>query len=206
MNNNSVQLPTSTAAELILIGPTGAGKSTLGLLLADRLNLPSVSMDGVAEPYYNECNFGIAVFKKLRTEQGFLATHRQWEPVRVHAIERILATCGSVVLDLGAGHTHYEDPMMFDRVKQAISPCPNVIFLLPSADLDRSVRILKERCMSERGSDWVQDGYDFIEHWVKDSQNHDLATLTIFTEGKTPIETCEEIIDRMVTASIEPKH
>ena len=188
------------APELILIGPTGAGKSTLGLRLAERLNLPSVSMDGVAEPYYNECNFGIAEFQRLRSKQGFLTTHRQWEPVRVHAVERILADCGRVVLDLGAGHTHYEDPMMFDRVRQAIAPCPNVVLLLPCADLDRSVYLLRERCILERGSDWVQDGYDFIKHWVEDSCNRELATLTVFTEGKTPMETCAEIIDRMVTS------
>jgi Shikimate kinase len=186
-----------SSPSLILIGPTGAGKSTLGLLLADRLNLPSVSMDGVAEPYYNECNFGIAEFQRLRSEQGFLKTHRQWEPVRVHAVERVLAGCGRVVLDLGAGHTHYEDPMMFDRVRQAISSCPNVVFLLPCADLDRSVRLLRERCLSERGADWIHDGYDFIEHWVKDSCNHDLATLTIFTEGKTPTDSCDEILTRI---------
>jgi shikimate kinase len=195
---DSVELDTSKIPSAILIGPTGAGKSTVGLLLADRLNLPSVSMDEIAEPYYNECNFGIAVFQRLRAEQGFLSTHRQWEPVRVHAIERVLSEeCGHVVLDLGAGHTHYEDPMMFDRVRRSIELCPNVVLLLPSADLDRSVRLLKERCRSERGDDWVKDGYDFIEHWVKDSCNHDLATLTIFTDGKTPTDSCEEIFARI---------
>ncbi len=201
MKNNSLQHSTIVHPKLILIGPTGAGKSTLGLLLADRLNLPSISMDEIADPYYNECNFGIAVFQKLRAKQGFLTTHRQWEPVRVHATERVIAEYGRVVLDLGAGHTHYEDLILFDRVKRAISPCPNVIFLLPSADLDRSVHLLKERCRSERGDDWVKDGFDFIEHWVKDSCNHDLATLTIFTEGKTPTETCAEIIERIYADS-----
>jgi DNA polymerase III delta prime subunit len=191
------KMKNDSSPELIFIGPTGVGKSTLGLLLADRLHLPSVSIDGVAEPYYNECNFGIAVFQSLRAEQGFLKTHRQWESVRVHAVERAIAEYGRVVLDLGAGHTHYEDPALFDRVRRAISPCPNVFLLLPSADLDRSVWILRERCLSERGTDWIRDGYDFIEHWVKDSCNHDLATLIVFTEGKTPMETCQEIIDRM---------
>jgi hypothetical protein len=200
---DSVEIDSSKIPAAILIGPTGAGKSTVGLLLADRLNLPSVSMDGVAEPYYNECNFGIAVFQSLRAEQGFLKTHGQWEPVRVHAVERVIAEYGQVVLDLGAGHTHYEDPMLFDRVRRAIAPCPNVVLLLPSADLDRSVRLLKERCRLERGGDWVKDGYDFIEHWVKDNCNHDLATLTVLTEGKTPMETCEEIVARIQKSSLK---
>jgi shikimate kinase len=77
MKMDLVKIGPSTTPKLILIGPTGAGKSTLGLLLADRLNLTSVSMDEVAEPYYDECNFGIAVFQKLRSKQGFLTTHRQ---------------------------------------------------------------------------------------------------------------------------------
>lgn len=32
-------------SDIILIGPIGAGKSTVGALLADRLGLPQCSMD-----------------------------------------------------------------------------------------------------------------------------------------------------------------
>ena len=72
--------------------------------------------------------------------------------------------------------------------------CKNKILLLPSADLDRSVSQLRQRCIEKRNRDWIHDGYDFIEHWVKDDCNHDLATVTIFTDGKTPEQTCEEIL------------
>jgi len=70
----------------------------------------------------------------------------------------------------------------------------SIRIVLPSADLDRSVSLLRQRSVEERNTDWIHDGYDFIEHWVKDDSNHELATSTIFTDGKTPAETCEEIL------------
>ena len=46
--------------EIILIGPIGAGKSTLGRLLADRLEVPSVSMDQVRWDYYRAIGYDAA--------------------------------------------------------------------------------------------------------------------------------------------------
>ena len=39
--------PEPSRSEIILIGPIGAGKSTIGCLLAERLDLPQVSMDEI---------------------------------------------------------------------------------------------------------------------------------------------------------------
>ena len=65
------------------------------------------------------------------------------------------------MIDLGAGHTHIEDAGLFARV----------VLLLPSPDLERSVRVLRER-NEARGSTgmrgWRDGDYDFIEHWTRD--------------------------------------
>ncbi len=41
---------------------------------------------------------------------------------------------------------------------------------------------------------WTVEGYDFIPHRVADHGNAEIATLTVFTEGWTPEETCAEIL------------
>ena len=129
--------------------------------------------------------------------------YRQWWPALAHATERVLAEHRPGILDLGAGHSHYEDDHLFARVRRVLAPCPNVVLPLPSSDLDRSVCILRERGLAERGGDWIADGYDFVEHWVKDSCNHDLATLTVYTEGRTPQETCAEIERQLQPPSVQ---
>lgn len=192
--------------EIILIGPVCTGKSTLAPLLADHLEVPQVSLDQISLTYLEELGDGEAAFGNIQQElnhgeatlrnvqQGFLATYRQWEPFFASAMERLLSKHFDRIIDLGAGHSHYQDHGLFQRVHQALAPYHNIVLVLPSPDLDLSVQILKERSLSQRGYDWIADGYDFIEHWVKDRCNHELATLTVYTQDKTPQQTCDEIL------------
>ena len=183
--------------EIILIGPVGAGKSTIAQLLSKVLKIPNVDLDLIAEKYYHENGFGSDEFSKVNHEFDFLTAYRQWWPSLAYAVERVVDEHQNCVISLGAGHSHYEDKNLFNRVQKAIMPFTNVVLLLPSPNLDLSVQILRERSLSQRGIHWKPSGYDFFEHWIKDECNHELSTLTVFTEGKSPKQTCDEIMQRV---------
>ncbi|MFK7856251.1 MAG: hypothetical protein AB8B79_19200 [Granulosicoccus sp.] len=181
-------------ANIIIIGPVCAGKSTQGKLISKALNKQLVSLDAVAEDYYKANGFGESQFQKAVHEKGFLSAYRQWWPSLAYAAQQVVTDYTNCVIDFGAGHSHYEDDFLYSGVKEALAGCQDVVLLLPAEDLDRSVSLLRERSKDLRNMDWIFDGYDFFERWVKDDSNHDLATVTIFTDGKTPEQTCEEIL------------
>jgi shikimate kinase len=182
--------------DVILIGPIGAGKSTIGKLLAERLGLPQVAMDKVRFGYYKEIGYDEALAEAIGQREGFAGKYRYWKPFEIYAVERVLSDHRDCVIDFGGGHSVYEDDALFERARRALAPYANVVLLLPSPDLDESVRVLRER----RGSPIIDHGLDFDEHFVKHHSNHDLATLTVYTKDQTPDQTCDEIQRRLPAA------
>jgi hypothetical protein len=186
---------------VILIGPICAGKSTIATLLAEKLNLPHYSVDDERWAYYEEAGYDKAAVKQIADSEGMVGVLRYWKPFEVHAVERVLADHSGSVIDFGAGHSVHEDPDLFARVERALAPFPNVILLLPSADLDESVAILNDRfenlLMREVGK--VDPGLLAVnEQFVKYPSNHKLAKIVIYTNGNTPEESCDELLQKIV--------
>jgi shikimate kinase len=175
-------------ADVVLLGPVRTGKSTLGRLLAQRLGLPQVSVDEVRWKYYREIGYDEALAGEFRARGGFLALVLYWNLFEAYTIERVLAEHRNCVIDFGAGV--YESHETFVRVQRALLPYRNVILLLPSADKAESLRILGERD-SEPPSDL---NFDFNAHFLDQHSYYDLAKFTVHTKGKSPEETCTEIL------------
>jgi shikimate kinase len=182
--------------KVILIGPISAGKSTLSKLIAEKLGIPCRHMDQVRIRYYKEIGYDDDLAQQILRKDGFLGLYRYWKPFEAHAVERLLSEDEEVVIDFGGGHSVYEDDALFARVQSVMAPYPYVILILPSPDKDKSVRILNERTGGV-----VSEGFDFHQHFVNHHSNYDLAKHIVYTEGKTPEETCAEIVEIITSGS-----
>lgn len=178
--------------DVVLIGPINAGKSTISELLSARLNLPQCSMDEHRWDYYKEIGYDEEIAKQRKASGGLWSVGQYWKPFEAHAATRLLADYQDCVIDFGAGYSVYEEEALFQKVSHALKPYPNVVLLLPSPDLDESLSILHEREPDLSDSDRKVN-----EHFVRHVSNYKLAKFIVYTKGKTPQETCDEILDSL---------
>jgi shikimate kinase len=178
------------STDIILIGPMGVGKSTLGKLLADHLGLPQCSMDTVSLDYYKEIGYSEETEQQIERTEGIAGRFRYWKPFEAHAVERLLAEHQGYVIDFGAGHSVFEDAGLFARVQRALAPYPNVVLILPSADVDESIRVLAARS----GMEDVPFYNTLNAHFITHPANYGLAKNIVYTQDKTPEQTRDEIL------------
>ena len=99
------------------------------------------------------------------------------------------------MIDFGAGHSIYENPIMFFEMKKLIRKFLNVVFLIPSEDKEKAMELLNKRINKRDGTttEVTADNKRFIE---RSNLNSQLASITMYTQGKTPSEIAEELIVR----------
>jgi hypothetical protein len=183
---------------MVLVGPAGAGKTTLGVQIAARTGRPFVDLDAVALPYYAEAGWSLARLGERIAAVGRLAAETEWEPARAHAVSRVLVEHPDCVIALGAGHTSYTDVRHQDAIRVALERCPDVVRILPSPDRDLSLAVLRQRCIASKGGPWIDDGHDFLAGWLDDPTTGAVATRTVFTFDETPDQTTTRLLRKLI--------
>jgi shikimate kinase len=166
------------------------GKSTVASELAKITSIPRVPMDRVRWYYYYKHGFSL---EKELSIDSFTDVMKYWKPFEVNAVERIVEEFKDSIIDFGAGHSYFTDKEQFENVQNSLRDIPNVFLLLPSDDKEESLKISNERLESRKKDKLdeteISANRDFINH----ESNYKLAKHIIYTKGKTPIETANEI-------------
>jgi shikimate kinase len=126
--------------KILLIGPGGAGKTTVGALLAEHLGLPFIDLD-----------------RQLAREVGDISEYINRNGYDAYARANIEAYCaarvgrrGATVLALSSGFMTYASHVHPDypSIRRAIERHPHTFVLLPSSDRDACVAETVRRQMT----------------------------------------------------------
>lgn len=178
---------------IILIGPIGAGKTTISELLSPMLSVPFYSLDKEEEQHAVPLGYNPDQYQKMM-KQDRVKGHEYRRSFFDGAVDRFLKAHTHGILDFGGMHVVVPDPQKQMQIKDRLQSYRNIFFLFPTPDVEDSLRILRER-------DELADFEANLNTMSFQNGNRtfwDIAKHVIYTEGKTPNQVCLEIKEKLM--------
>jgi hypothetical protein len=200
-----------------LLGPRGAGKSSVGRRLSRALGWPQRSVDATCWAHYRELPEVAAAERALALRHGpealadpdrlrYLTRLSQvvgedggaaaWrslsDRMRVHAAVRALTGPGPAVVDFGAGHARLADPERRAALDAALAACRLAVWLQPWPSAAESVATLTGR-LQAAGRRVEADTLAT----TCDPAERPRAATVMFTGDRTPDEIAAELLARL---------
>jgi shikimate kinase len=180
--------------EVILIGPMGVGKTTIAMLLSQKLRVQSIGLDDIRWYYYYKQGYNVAYAQSLREQKGFKnGLYPYWKSFEADSVGAMLADFQNCVFHLGAGQSVYQDPALSAKVQNALKECAHIVLLIPSEDHAESLEFLVDR-FGQRGRTPDKDMVEMLKHFIEHPSNWTLAKHIVFIKGKSPETICEEVL------------
>jgi XRE family aerobic/anaerobic benzoate catabolism transcriptional regulator len=171
--------PAARHRRIALIGLRGAGKSTLGAALADRLEMPFLELDQLIE---QESGLNLSLIFDFHGQSGFRQFERKClEDVIQHYPRFVMATGGSLV----------SEPGTFERL---LSSCLTVwVKASPEEHMQRVMAQGDMRPMSDN-----RDAMTDLQRILTEREAlYNKADVQVDTAGRTPEESLEMLIQAL---------
>ena len=174
---------------VILIGPIGAGKTTIGRIVAEKLGVNFYSLDEEEKSYTLSHGYSDDYYETLRREQGLIAADKYRRSFFVEAIKSFLAAHDQGILELGGGHPIALNSTEQETIKKLLEPYKKVIFLMPTENIEEALDILKKR------NQLTEPAEDLNTIYFKDKTFWEIAKYIVYTKGRTVHETAKEVLE-----------
>ena len=169
----------STAKNIILVGPMGSGKTTIGKRLSESLGLEFFDSD---IEIINKTGVSIDHIFDIEGEKGFR--------FRESDVLKKLCKIPNIVIATGGG------AVLSDTNRELIKSAGLVVYLMSSVDqLLRRTAKSKTRPLLEKSNNRRKTITDIIE--TRDSLYKEVASVIINTNGKKLNEVIDEIIEAL---------
>lgn len=201
-----------TGPIVALLGPCGAGKSSVGRHLARRLGWEQRSLDATCWNHYLELPEVAAAERTLVARHGEAARNDRdrrrylqrlavivgadWlvlaERMRLHAAVRALTDAGPAVVDFGGGHARLVDPDRRAALDAALGVCRLAVWLQPWSSVAETLIVLAGRLRAV--------GRQFDETTLRstcDPAARPRAASPLFTGDRSPDMIAAELLARL---------
>jgi shikimate kinase len=174
--------------EIILLGAIAVGKTTTARLISERLKKPVISLDDLRFDYYKEIGYDHGHMKMLQEKAGIMAIFQYGKIFDAHSIERVLEDHHDCIFDFGGGNIISGYNFDLSRIKKALEPYENIVFLVPSNDNEETLEFICKR-REIKATD-----KELISYLVHNHSNYEIAKHIVFVKNKTPEEVCDEVL------------
>ena len=178
--------PTVAQNSILIIGPMGTGKSTIARMISMNLNMPQISLDNREQ------------LKQFYSNKKSFNNFKDFEFYLTGSVLTSLSK--PCVIDFGAGHSIYENLIMFHEMSKLISKFANVVYMIPSKNKEESMEILNSRVL-QRNKKLTSQTLNDNRHFISMPCNEQLATMIQYTKDKTPEQISKEILEKVINNS-----
>jgi shikimate kinase len=174
--------------EIILLGPVAVGKTTTARLISEKINKPVVSLDDLRFGYYKEIGYNHDHMKEIHEKAGIMAVFQYGKIFDAYSIERMLEDHRDCIFDFGGANIVSGYDFDLHRIKKALQPYENIVFLVPCQDNEETLQFIYHR------RDIKPADTELIEYLVYHHSNYEVANHIVFVKDKTPEEVCDEVL------------
>lgn len=198
-----------TIGSIVLIGPTGAGKTAVGQALSDLIEWPLIELDSLREDWYPE--FGLTPDAEAEAYQrgGLPELIYTWKPYELLSVERVMQEYPErTIIAFGGGQAVYVEKEHIARAKAALARAGRVILLQPAESREHNLAILGERIQQvefvqgqNTPQDFIREFTPILQMQLESESMPYLATELIVTGQSSPEELARHIVATGTTHS-----